>query len=455
MFYLLILITNRMKPVFLIFVIITGSFNLFAQQRADVKTPKGSNVIAYKPDEMSSSDRAYYDNYFSTTYPNATQITTYDYYSSSNRFNCHGYAWYMIESGSGLSDPRWIGYYYTTDEDIYMSDGSYIQVANEMYPGKVSWGSGDHTAVTTSQVGRYKSKWNKYPLFEHDWDDTPYGTNNLKFYVSTDINGSSGVLCNNSTRSFTTINIPGANYSWVVGNGVTLNSNGSHSTSVTTNTFFSGSSWIEVTITSPLTDNNYDIKTSKRVYFWIGKPGQPTLVPSGYPTIELNMSQYITIRAVSTPGYPTTYNWSVTGNPCGVDIFPASNGISCTFEAIEPSWNNFYFNTTNVCGTSPNAGGVIEVVEGGGGGMMKILTVSPNPANDYIEAYIENLTEEEQLDKEKLHIKIVNSNSIPVYNGTTQQKKFEINTSSFPEGVYYLLVQYKNQKYTTPILISR
>jgi len=83
------------------------------------------------------------------------------------------------------------------------------------------------------------------------------------------------------------------------------------------------------------------------------------------------------------------------------------------------------------------------------------LIIFPNPANDYIEAYLENLTEEELLDNEKLHIKIINSNSIPVYNGTTQQKRFQINTSSFSEGVYYLLVQYKNQKYSTIILISR
>jgi len=97
-----------------------------------------------------------------------------------------------------------------------MTDGSYIQVANEMYPGKVSCGSEDHSALTTSQSGVYKSKWNKYPLFVHSWDDTPYGTNNLKYYVSTNIIGSSGELCNNSTRYFSTRNISGATYDWEI-----------------------------------------------------------------------------------------------------------------------------------------------------------------------------------------------------------------------------------------------
>ena len=265
------------------------------------------------------------------------------------------------------------------------------------------------------------------------------------------ISGASIVCASN--KIFTINNIPdgdaviwtrSSNLSYVSGQGTTSFTVKASSSTV------SGSGWIQATISNDIC-NSFTIRKD----IWVGKAGQPTISPSGYPTIELQPGQYITIRATKTPGNPTSFNWWVTGNPCGVDIYSGTNSTSCTFEAMEPSWNNFYFNTTNVCGTSASAGGAIEVLDGGGGGMMKMLTVSPNPANDYIEAYIENLTEEERLDNEKLHIKIVNSNSIPVYNGTTQQKKFQINTSSLPEGVYYLLVQYKNQKYSTSILISR
>ena len=87
-----------------------------------------------------------------------------------------------LEGGNNLEDPRWIGYSETTDEDIYMTDGSYKEVASEVYPGKVSWASGDHSAITTSTSGVYLSKWNQYPLMEHDWDDSPFGSSNLKYY---------------------------------------------------------------------------------------------------------------------------------------------------------------------------------------------------------------------------------------------------------------------------------
>ena len=53
-----------------------------------------------------------------------------------------------------------------------------------------------------------------------------------------------------------------------------------------------------------------------------------------------------------------------------------------------------------------------------------------------------------------MQIKLFNSFSIPVYNNISQQKKFQLNTSSFSEGIYYLQVQYKNKKYTKTILIS-
>jgi hypothetical protein len=46
--------------------------------------------------------------------------------------------WLMCES----SIDRWIGYSYTTAEDIYMTDGSYTEISQATYPGKVSWASG-------------------------------------------------------------------------------------------------------------------------------------------------------------------------------------------------------------------------------------------------------------------------------------------------------------------------
>ena len=149
----------------------------------DIYTPIGSEVVTFLTCEASTPDRVYYDDYYSSAYPNAEKIIVYDDLSSTRKFNCHGYAWLRVEQGID----RWIGTGWDDDiedpEWIYVTDGSYIQVSSETFPGKVFWASGDHTAITTEQQGWFISKWSQWPLFRHKWDDTPFGTANLEYYV--------------------------------------------------------------------------------------------------------------------------------------------------------------------------------------------------------------------------------------------------------------------------------
>lgn len=276
------------RKIICLIVLLVGQLPISIAQdiQNNVNTPKKSSVNAWVTEEASDVHRSYAEHYFDITYPNPRKIPTYGtVYSATRRFNCHGYAWYMTDEfgNQSLNNPRWIGYYLgNTDEDIYMTDGSYVQVANEMYPGKVSWSLGDHSAITTSEQGIFISKWNESSLYEHNWDDTPYGTSGLKYYVSTHISGNFDILCNNNTRTFTTRNISGATYTWNVGSGLTLNSNGNYSTTITANSSYSGSTWIEVTIKSPIGGGNYDTKTSKRFAFWVGKPSPPAVAYSGF-----------------------------------------------------------------------------------------------------------------------------------------------------------------------------
>ncbi|GHU59070.1 hypothetical protein FACS189411_15470 [Bacteroidia bacterium] len=74
--------------------------------------------------EASLTTREAFDNTYSSNYPLAEKIVTYNSLSSTRKFNCHGYAWLRVETGID----RWIGYSVTTEEDIYMTDGSYTQV---------------------------------------------------------------------------------------------------------------------------------------------------------------------------------------------------------------------------------------------------------------------------------------------------------------------------------------
>ena len=154
-------------------------------QMYDIYTPVGSYVRTYLMCEASTADRVYYDSYYSSRYPNAEKIIVYDNLSSTRKFNCHGYAWLRVEQGID----RWIGYSSgNRDPDVYMTDGSYVQVPSATFPGKVFWDrpNGDHTAITTEQSGWFISKWNQYPLFRHRWDDSPYGTNFKYFSCNVD-----------------------------------------------------------------------------------------------------------------------------------------------------------------------------------------------------------------------------------------------------------------------------
>lgn len=176
-----------MKTILIAIIINLSILNiLLSQQQSNVKTPisEENNVTAYVRGEASESQLEYWDNYYNLTYSNAIKIPTYgSSYSATQRFNCHGYAWYMTESGHGLDDPRWIGLYEVTDEDIYMTDGSYVEVESAVWPGKVSWPSTmNHSAITTEQGGVWISKWGPCPLYKHNWDDSPFGSENLKYY---------------------------------------------------------------------------------------------------------------------------------------------------------------------------------------------------------------------------------------------------------------------------------
>ena len=166
------------------FICLHLSFGQTDVQMYDIYTPMGSYVKTHLMYEAPTSYREFYDDYYSFLYPNAEMIIVYDGLSCTRKFNCHGFAWLKVEQGID----RWIGYNKQDIglyPDIYITDGSYVQVSSETFPGKVFWDrqtGGDHTAITTAQQGWFISKWNIYPLFKHRWDDSPYGTN-FKYYV--------------------------------------------------------------------------------------------------------------------------------------------------------------------------------------------------------------------------------------------------------------------------------
>jgi len=173
-----------MKKIILIIIINFVCLNIYFGQCSDVAkydiyTPMGSSVLTYITCEDATGTRQAFDNSYGQAYPDAQQIIVYDNLSSTRKFNCHGYAWIRLTQGID----RWLGYASgNRDPDVYMTDGSYVQVPTEVYPGKVFWTRpGDHSAVTTGQPGWFISKWGRTILCKHSWDDNPYGTS-FKYY---------------------------------------------------------------------------------------------------------------------------------------------------------------------------------------------------------------------------------------------------------------------------------
>jgi hypothetical protein len=132
-----------------------------------IYTPKGTLVsdtyrfegidCSFSSDEL--DDLA--DNIYNT-YNGAILIAP-----PSLRYNCHGYAWNVSEGG----DQVWIGFSTQTAEDVYWTDGSYIQTT-ESDATKVSYTYGNHSAIRLNSTW-YQSKWGNTALVQHHPNDVP------------------------------------------------------------------------------------------------------------------------------------------------------------------------------------------------------------------------------------------------------------------------------------------
>ncbi len=141
-------------------------------------TPKGSSVLAWKlfQNELSEDEKSYLNYYATSSYDGVTVIS-----EATKTYNCHAYAWHLVEGG----DSVWIGLTSLTDENIYWSDGSYIEV-DESLATKVSYyesTDANHSAVRISN-NLYRSKWGYGPVVEHAPNMCPYNASlPRKYYI--------------------------------------------------------------------------------------------------------------------------------------------------------------------------------------------------------------------------------------------------------------------------------
>jgi hypothetical protein len=412
----------------------------YSQTPANVSTPKSSSVTAYITSENTNYWRGYYDAFYATN----GRYYLYQFsdgFSSSMRFNCHGFAWHMDEGGS----PRWIGYYVSTDEDIYMTDGSYVQVCNEMYPGKVSWNSDNHSAATTPTVGRFISKWGQAPLLEHAWNDTPYNNSSLKYYVSTDISGSASELCS-GTRTLTAQNIPGAIYTWSINTRLLsiVSGQGTNQLIVQRNGTGSGQGWVEVQISTPCSSGSV---SSKKFNFWIGAPHNAGYITGSTYTYELTYTSY----SISPVG-GTQYNWQFPNGWSGGGVL--STPLAFTTVGVNSGY--VYVTPHNSCGSGSSSNTYVTVVPCQ---YCRTVDISPNPANDYLSI----VPRTSSLEGDQVSLELVSYYIVDIRGRLVAKKEGKFNVdphtievSGLSKGLYIIhLLMGDGEKITKRLLIDR
>jgi hypothetical protein len=425
-----------------------------SQKQSNLNTPKGSAVNAWVISEMSASERAYWDNYYAS--PNRAQLSYFnDGYSSSGRFNCHGYAWSMAENGA----VRWIGVNANTHEDIYMTDGSYVQVCSETFPGKVSWADGDHSAITTNVAGRWVSKWGARPLMNHHKDDTPYGTD-FRYYVTTQITGSYNV-CNGSSANYSVQNISGATYTWSSSSNLSLSGSGSTITA-TPVSGANGDAWVEVYISTGCGT------ATRRVNLYVGVPGAlngtiqtlfdptqtcfKTTTYGGFYTFIVNPGGG---GAGGTNIYWGYYN-SSTGNSSNPEqsMYNASFDVGFWF----PGYHTVFAQAVNGCGGGPMLTRDILVEENCDGPGFR-YTVSPNPASQVIlvEVQKESATAKKSGISEMIYFELYDVQTMErkkTWKHQAGQSKYSLQVNDLKKGIYLLQIIKGKVKESKKIIIQ-
>ncbi len=433
--------TNFIKIFFFLGVSVVG----FSQTQTTVFTPNGSAVSdTYIIPEFSSSQITAANNYVETNYPNATRLT-----DASATYNCHGYAWHISEGGNNV----WIGYYTVTAEDIYWTDGSYVEVCSQIFPAKVSYASDNHSAITTNQTDIFKSKWGQLPVMQHNKNYTPYNSSVLKYYGS--ISGPN-LIC--ATGQFNSGTISGITWSSSNSSGLSINSSTGFATRQNN---FNG----QVTITATLGGACGNVNITRTVWVGIPDASNSTLIyPGGYRGADpVTLCSGCTYNfQVDFVAGATSYTWVL---PSGFAFISGRNTATPGIRTSSASGTYMlYCRVNNQCGSSWTRSLTINI--GGGGGQQQRIAVYPNPTSTSltIESTTTDLTFSEtesndklkaQMNEEYFTAKLLDQFNIELRGGQSNNGRITFDIQNLQDGLYYLHVQNGQELITKQIQIKK
>lgn len=297
---------------------------------SQIYTPKGHYVTVLTNSEYPSGTITNLTNDFQSTYPNAEILQP-----ASNRYNCHSYAWYRSEGGTGY---YWLNQ--SPDLHWYWDDGSYIETTQQ-YAEKVFYYDGDHSAIISpTNSSKYESKWGSLPLVRHDPNYVPYSQPSHRKYYLWDmkINGSS-IIYGSSNQSYTIDHIPAnaSSFSFSYNTQLlTLVSTAGRTIKVKPKTSTTvGDAYVAVQI-------NFNSGSSKTVYKNVGIGGPH------YSDVTLTVTRASDGLEVYQSGYgsePNTYYYGhIAGLPSGYSLTWSSNEL----QIIYSSGNQVYFKTSSL-----------------------------------------------------------------------------------------------------------
>ncbi len=322
---------------------------------------------------------------FKNTYnPNAKHSIADTYFGQFYNDNSNEYArsgvfshWFyiLVEGESGTNE---LGNYYDV-QGIGM-DAAEDLVFNAVFNGYLNNVINYNQLRTQMSAAAAIFGDNSYQeiQIENAWYAVGVGSESTSVSLST-----SGSICA-SGSTVTASNCPaGSTISWTTSSNLVVQSGGTTNTPVikAINSSVSGPGTVQIHFTS----NGYT-SPGPVLDVWVGKPGIPTTNPSGYPTIQLNSGELLSVSLSETPGAsPSSGYWSCSGSLTRIG---AATGSSTMFEATGTGIGNFYVTTTNACDTSNVGGGTVNV-SGGGPGPGPLM-VYPNPATDSFEIQLDD-----------------------------------------------------------------
>ncbi|MCL1943633.1 MAG: T9SS type A sorting domain-containing protein [Candidatus Azobacteroides sp.] len=384
----------------------------------------------------------------------------------SYKYNCHAYAWHVSEGG----DKVWIGLNTVTSEDIYWTDGSYMEVS-ENIATKVSYHqNGNHSAIRLNSTW-YQSKWGASALVKHHPNDVPsiyQPSMAKKYYIRQTLTptlSGSATLCLNSSATYTINNFPtNATVTWSQSSNLQQVS-GSGASKVYKG-IANGAGWIQATVNGTVLKQD----------IWVGVP--PTNIPV---RIIGKNSDYISSGMLLVcpgelitliPQFPQSAGsiLEVESQATNCNLLAASSSmVKFTAPSVAKKSFSIRYRYRNECGWSAWDQITGNTMNCAGGeepfsALLPIILI-PNPAFDQVSIEINDNTDSRSdtmsgelsragIVEPAYTVTIVDASGIPVYTGKKKGKTFDLSVSSLRNGFYYVIVSDGVNTYREKLMIN-